>query len=448
MAEGEEIMKKLWAFLLLWALAPGAAGWPAERTLTRDSDPVIVKGDMAETLAGRRIGQLGVFALQGGRFLPIPFQIDEKTNKGDFVFPNGKEKNPQDGDGLFNGLDELVVMARDLGGRAEDLSPYMSGYESAFELAVTDPQDQGQGFAYILVFAGDPPRGAELDYVTIDPATSRIQALYYTLGFSPSAPMAMNELRVTTAGGGDGVDYCDRLKARLHCQIAGVDIDKNEEDFTNVMTAWIDGPVRVVRRTRSQLLLFWNIPSPSAKLDNIYYYNSFSFPTEVHLPIDMGFIVKDAHFRVSVDSPRLAGERRYRNSLYPEGVIQDGKMSPEEKTLAEDRRPFAWSSTGTVGPDGKDHGAWFNRLLVEGDNPEWKPRVFYIDDETHLDAPDEEPGSFGNGGYQIDGLSSLAAGAYRLNSIMYATPVFEPAMANQFLRILDAPLRMEVTKLK
>ena len=434
------------------ALAAGlTAGDENLRTLRRESDAVIVTALSAPALAGLRIEKLRVYAGRGGLLAPIPFQIDEKTKDNDWVFLSGPEKNPGDGDGIFNGRDELIVMARDLGNRAAGPAGLPAsgppGYQKAFEVRGLDPVDRGEGYAYILYFDAPPPRSRQ-DYVRIDPATSRIVALHYVLGFSRQAPMAMDELAVTAAGGGDGVDYCDRLKARLHCQIAGVSIDKTEEDFTVELVAWTDGPVRVIRRTRSRLMLVWNIPSPSARLDNIYYYNSFSFPTEVYLPIDLGFIVKDARFRVSVDSPRLSGQRRYRNSLYPQGVIQDGKMSPLEAKLAADPRPFTWSSTGTVGADGKDHGAWFNRLLVAGDNPEWKPRVFYVDDENQLDPPDLEPGSFGNGGYQIAGLAHLPAGVYRLDSIMYSVPVFEPAMAELYMRILDHPLAVTVKRMQ
>jgi len=98
------------------------------------------------------------------------------------------------------------------------------------------------------------------------------------------------------------------------------------------------------------------------------YYNSFSFPTSVTLPFDGDKIVSEGSFRVSIDSPRLSGQRRYRNSNWPEGVIQDGVMSETEIKLAADTRPFTWSSTGNPGPEGKDSGAWLNRLKVMTDN--------------------------------------------------------------------------------
>ena len=68
-------------------------------------------------------------------------------------------------------------------------------------------------------------------------------------------------------------------------------------------------------------------------------------------------------------------------------------------------------------------------LIVEGDNPEWKPRVFYIDDQDHLDPPDEEPGSYGNGGYQVSDLQGLPAGTYTLVSVMYNAPAFAPELS-------------------
>ena len=54
-----------------------------------------------------------------------------------------------------------------------------------------------------------------------------------------------------------------------------------------LVVAWIDGPIRVVRRTKNRQTLFWKIPTPSATLDNIYYANAFEFPTRVDLPFDV-----------------------------------------------------------------------------------------------------------------------------------------------------------------
>jgi hypothetical protein len=148
-----------------------------------------------------------------------------------------------------------------------------------------------------------------------------------------------------------------------------------------------------------------------------------------------------------MDSPKLSGQRRYRNSNWPEGVIQDGVMSETEKKLAADPRPFAWSSTGNPGPDGQDHGAWFNRLKVMNDDPHFQPRVYYVDDLNHADPPDEEFGSYGNGGYQVSDLQGLPAGTYTLVSVMFNAPVFSPEMVPRYLDILDHPLQVQVAHL-
>jgi hypothetical protein len=415
------------------------------RTLQREADPLVITAAQAGAISARPLSGYRVFAVSAGRVRAVPFQLDERNRKGDYVFSNGREKNPRDGNGVFDGRDELVLMARDAGDRARpgDLPP---GFAAGAELRVSDPVDSGQGFFYLLYFEQNPPPRSADDYVAIDPQTSRIAARNYFLGFSRKAPMALDELGVTPAGGGDNVDYCDRLKARVHLKIWNtIAIDKNEEDFTSEMAAWIDGPVRVIRRTRSRLILFWNIPSPSAVFDNLYYYSSFSFPTSVTLPFDAGKIVSEGSFRVSIDSPRLSGQRRYRNSNWPEGVIQDGVMSEAEKKLAADPRPFTWSATGNPGPDGRDHGGWFNRLKVMDDNPRFQPRVYYVDDLNHADPPDEEPGSYGNGGYQVSDLQGLPAGTYTLVSVMYNAPAFAPEDAPRYLDILDHPLRVTVS---
>jgi hypothetical protein len=419
------------------------------RTLVRTNDPVIIKAKDAGPLDNKKISGFSVFSLSPlNNITPLPFQIDEKNNKDDYIFPNGKEKNPEDADNMFNGTDEFVFMAKDMGEKLSNQQMMeLDKSGEVFEISAKDPVDGAVSYAYIVYDHKKPPQISSEDYVDIDPENNRIVAEHYELGFAKDAPMAIDELFITEAGGGDGVDYIDRLKARLHCEIAGISIDKNEDDFSEEIVAWIDGPVRVVRRTRSRLILFWNIPSPSSKLDSTYYYNSYVFPMEIYLPLDVGFIVKDAHFRVSMDSPRLSGERRYRNSLYPEGVIQDGKMSEKELEMSKDKRPFNWSATGTIGPDGKDYGAWFNRMIVEADNPEWQPSIFYIDDENHLDPPDVEAGSFGNGGYQISGLTNLTAGTYHLESVMSATPEFDLSMVELFMRTIDHPLEITIKKI-
>lgn len=431
------------AALLGWTAS--LAGHGQTRTLRREADPVILRAWRSAAIANQPISGYRVYAVHNGKVNPIPFQIDERTPKNRLVLTNGPEANVRDADGLFNRLDDLVFMARDLGDRAKPGS-LPSGWKLAAEIQVQDPVDQSQAWAYLLYFDHHPPPLSAADYVSIDPQTSHITARNYSVGFSPPAPMVLGELVITPAGGGDNVDYCDRLKVRASARLWDlVDIRKTEEDFTSVMVAWKDGPVRVIRRTRSRVILFWNLPSPAAVFDNYYYYNWFSFPTSITLPFPAHKIISQGTIRVSMDSPRLSGQRRYRNSNWPEGVIQDGVMSEAEKQLAQDPRPFLWSSTGTVGPDGKDYGVWLNRLKVMTDNPGLDLRVYYVDDKNHLDPPDEEPGSYGNAGYQVTNLQGLPAGEYELLSVMFNVPVFSPELVPLYLNLMDQPLAVRLS---
>lgn len=50
-----------------------------------------------------------------GEAVPIPFQIDEINEHGDFVLDRGKETNEKSGDGIFDLYDELSFMGNDVG---------------------------------------------------------------------------------------------------------------------------------------------------------------------------------------------------------------------------------------------------------------------------------------------------------------------------------------------
>ena len=435
------MLRKFVTCLFMLLLLPAVAD-AQQKTMNRAADPIIVKGAKLQSLGGFPVGNIGAFAWVGQKLEPIPFQIDQLNEKGSLVFPNGPSKSA-DPDPSFDANDELLFMVSDCGDKA--LAGDMpADAKAAVELKLTDPADGGAGWVYVIGFDAPAPRSA-VDYVRYDPVGNMIHAKNYTMGFSKKAPIAIGRLSLTPEGGGDNTNQVDRLKVRFSARVLGgmVTIDKNEDGFTSKVIAWIDGPVRIVRRTKNRQTLFWKIPTPSAILDNIYYYNIFEFPTRVDLPFDVDTFLSEPRFRVSTDSLCSIPGRVYLNEKNPKPVKIDGTMSPEEKSL--DKSPYKWM---VVAQTGKNKGAWMNRLLYEKDKTPAVPMLYYNDDMTRADGPEEEQGECGDVGYELQNLEKVGKGVLRLTSVMYNIPDYEQSKIQTYLNILDRPVRVTASVVK
>ncbi len=413
------------------------------KTMTRQADVVIVKGAKLTGLTGQPVDNIGLFAASGGSLLPMPFQIDERNEAGDLVLPSGPEgfndPNPN-----FDSDDELLFMVKDAGGKAATTALPADAL-AVVEIELTDPADGGKAYAYALAFGSSSVK-SDIDYVRYDAAKNTIYAKNYTMGFSAEAPIAIGHLSLTPAGGGNNTNQADRLKIRFSSKLSVGDfrIAKDESGFKSKVVAWIDGPIRVVRRTKNRQTLFWKIPTPSATLDNIYYANAFEFPTRVDLPFDVDLFLKKPKFRVSTDSLCSIKGRIWMNEKNPNPVAIDGVMSEAEKKLVTS--PYKWMVVAQTAEGTK--GAWMNRLIYDKSSTPAVPRLYYNDDMSKPDPPETEPGQCGDVGYELANLEKVEKGVLELTSVMYNIPEFEKSKIDSYLNILDKPLEVSATTLR
>jgi hypothetical protein len=330
-------------------------------------------------------------------------------------------------------------MVHDVGERYEG-QEWPRGLQRALELEVRDPVDGGTGYVYLCSFAGTAPRSSR-DYVSYTPATEKVDGSSYLLGFSRKAPIVFDQLTIKKQAGGSGESPIDRMKIRLKATAIGfIDIVKTEDDYTVALVGYIDGPVRVIRRTRNRLVIWWKVPSPSALQDNFFYDTFFEFPISVSLPIDLDDFLSEASLRISVD---LKGnpQRRFINNRNTQPVMMDGQSSAEENKL--DRRPYSWSVV--YGTRSDDTAGWLNRLTI-GASTKLRPELYYEDDTKKQDGPEEVPGQVGDVGYFMPDLSGLTRGTHLLTSVLYSFPKYQPGLEQKLLAVRDFPLKVTMTR--
>ncbi|MCX6339220.1 MAG: hypothetical protein NTX71_04795 [Candidatus Aureabacteria bacterium] len=408
------------------------------KTITRQSDPVIVKGLQLSAMRGAPISHCALFSAREGKVNPVPFQIDEKNNDGvmSLTGPDGTPVNPDDG--LWDANDELVFMARDLGDRAA-IKDMPAGCVKAAEIACADPLTGSEGWAYCVVFPGPPP-GNPGRYVSYDLARDYINADCYEIGYTPGEMKSyFSTLIIKDNGSTRSPNLLDRYKFRvtLHLFFSLITISRNEDDMRSVLMGYKDGPIRAVRRCSNSIYLKFGIRSPTSVIDNYYYRDSIEWPTLIKLPFNVSTIASEGFLVSGCDWNTAATGMRYVNSCNPSPVLVDGVMSEEEKKL--DKSPYLWS--GLSGSQGSMLSRlWLSPSLVMG------KELLYIDDKTIADPPEGCKGHWGYNGWSFN-VTTVPRGTHTFISYFYFPENYTPGAEKAFLEILDHPLRVSARAL-
>ena len=434
----------LLGFFLVIAIGSAQADLLAPADLLRSEDPVVIKGEKFPALLGSELAHLGLFAFKNSGLAPIPFQIDEKTPSGEYVFTEGEKKN-SDPQPDFDANDELVFMAKDAGDRTDSFN--LPGLVKAYEIEISDPRGRGRAWAYLGLFTS-PPARSPVDYVQQKylPETDSylIEASNYAYS-SPARAVYYDYLALRQPDGSLGPDLVDQLKIRgkVFIFFGRVKIPFNFDQLVHSrITAWKDGAVRVIKRGEGYLKVAV-VKIEGSGYSVLYFYpNFFIYPMTLELPMDLRKMVSDIELYGATDFTKSAYGWHYydaKNPFNPE-VVLDGKMSPAEENLKRDFDHDWHCNIGAV-------GNFCHRIIFP---PEWKEikrEVFYLDDAGFNDPPEFEPGFSGNG-YLFRNFIRLKKGAQTYWMHYYFPKDFQPGEEWKFLDILDHPLKIKVQQIK
>jgi len=437
--------------LLAWRVSaypqgPEAGAGTVPRTLARDPDYVIVPGRLLPDLLGREVAAMRLYALRQGEWVPVPFQIDERRPDGVLVCPLGKHPEADRDGGLLDDNDELVFMADDTGDRAAD-GDRPAGSGPCVQIRLRDPVDGGEGWCTLSAERA-PARPAETDYIEYQPDRDAYVALYNT-GVYMRDGVNRADYNVNIfppAAGGTGVDITDRLKIRLTLRLRAPPVTLHfDEDQMEVDTrAYIDGPVRIVRRNQLYLRVpMLSIPFGGAH-DVIVYRDTNDTPIQISLPRGTSWLVKQLVLCLGTDlSPEALG-MTWASACNPEGVLVDGRMSPQEERLdlrlPPEGRPEYWQVLS--GPQGS--------LMRRGSyDPEtrdtFRTHIEYADDLSEPDPPEAFPGRIGHASLCIT-IDDVEPGSRVFVQQWYyphhAYPV-DARDVQRYMNILNRPLIVE-----
>jgi len=438
-------MKRVNSFPLAMALgllvARASAGGEGERTLSRSEDPVVVIAEQLGPVQGEAISGLALLRWQGGKFEPIPWQVDERNPAGKFCLEQGPKANAKECNGLLDGKDELSFMAADAGARAPEGASKPAGAGKSAELEISDPVAGGKGWAYLMVFAANPPR-SPVDYVKHEIKQGYDWVLAENYEFAEQVGASyFDRLLMKNADGKMSVNLVDQLNGGvdvklMHGLVSTVIRGRNTRAD---LIAWTDGPVRVIHRMHGYMKEGPIKIGGSGDADDVFYRNYFYTPIYINLPFNPATVFTDFRMNYMIDWNGASDGLNYFDTVNTKGVRLDGKMEAAEKGLNTKSALTYWAVSGPQGS-----------LLVRLTAPEkWSKVVtlqaYYVDDDTAKvkNIPDNVPGERQTG-FEIAGIKNIDKGTH-----LYTFYYFLPARAigadniGPILNILDHPLQVK-----
>ena len=408
-----------------------------ESSLDRRLDAVFLRGDRVPGLLGRDAEGIRVSIFRAGVLQAIPFQIDAYDAHGNLVYTGGR-KAAEDPDPRFGEHDLILFRARDLGPRAPDT--LLEGHDAVvWEVHVTDPVDDSQGWAYIT-FSGTPPPLSPTRYVRYvleEGEVDDVHTPYYTIHY-PWGAYYSDRMVLRPSGEGEGIDFLDRLKTRgtFALFFSLFKIQANEERMTTRVVGYRDGPIRLVRRLHYWADLGLGLRSPKFEADIFYYDTFMNAPITTHIPVRLDLFFSKAYGRIGTDYNHKAYGMIFKNSNNPDGTVIDGRMSPQEKSLdlAMDEWRLVTGSQGT----------FFRGRLPQNElTAQVKATLHYVDDITLEDPPESEPGQVGHVYDRLDVLR-VRPGTYETDVKFLIPPEYRPGDEMLYLEWEEHPLRVEV----
>jgi hypothetical protein len=422
------------AFLAMIMPAVGRS----ESPLDYRPDGVVVKGKQVTDMLNEKISNLSLMRWNGKSFEPIPFQVDEKTPDGGFIYQYGPKKNPELGNGKLDNQDELVFMAFDAAAPAPESAKSLAGAVKGEEIVIANSQNGDKAAVYLFSFSANPPR-SQTDYVqhVVEGGRNWVKTDHYWFG-EPQAKGFFDRFHLVQQDGKMGPNTVDRIKGRGHISTLGgmVNMVKGEQDTPADLIAWIDGPVRVVHRMEGGVELLGLKLKLAGGSDNVFYRTYLYTPIFFSLPPGAGALLKGSYMIYTIDF-----NQSYKGSYYFDVTTKtpttlDGKMDATEKNL-DKKTSHTWYAVGG------DKGSMVVRMIVPD---QWKGVVtettYYEDSDTDQDPPESEPGRH-QVGFTLGGMFEAPAGKYSYY-LYYMVPEKKVTQENigPWLDVVDHPLKI------
>jgi len=434
----------LFASLLLASAAAAATDEKPARSAV--AYPMVISGSHLDELRGAEIDRIRLFASRQGVMQAIPMQIDQLDSHGNWVWSGIVERGPihntehsvelqweldhrygrtyddqdPDNEAVLDNNDVLVFMARDMGERAANAASRLSNAATTLEIEVFDPDRGSQGWVYAAYYPSTPPPRSPVRYVKYVPDLRKVISPVYEITFSKEHVGVMEQLAVA------GAPLLDRTKFRGSLRVGGSRFGRSfsftENDIEGYVYGYIDGPVRVIRRTVASMRISLLLSSSTVACDQFFY----PYHSEIPVRLPVNFLVHSASLLVEADYHNSPFRHAYTNgNSHP--ISLSGPSS--DQNLLEDEADPHW-----VALAGGEVSIVSVLTLPEELKPFTRVTPWLLYDRKLTNPPETYVGTEPGAGYLIETRPGLPSGEYMLlGTYLYLPRPFQQGDAQQLL---------------
>lgn len=236
-----------------------ATFWTTSAAALVHTAPVVVQGARVKAVTHYPLSMYRLYKTdESGKAVPIPYQIDEINEWGDYVLPDGGDVTAKTGNGIFDLQDELSFMGDDVGPVRTPTSWPLGRPSLVFEIKLTYPgkNDTGdpEGAVYLGVFFQTPPPPSEKNYVIFNRDKAEVVTSRYRYGFDMQNWLVARRVEMLQKGTekngtADFIPLLDSttfyMKADLKYFLT---VEANHRSINSSLEAYKTGPVRSIVR--------------------------------------------------------------------------------------------------------------------------------------------------------------------------------------------------------
>ena len=322
-------------------------------SLTRSIDPIIISGSEIPDMTGMEISNLRVFMSRNGQIRSIPFQVDQKGSGNDWIWDAVYDSDKVDdrfyeeeseqiveqenltyddqdapGKSVFDNNDVVVFLAKDAGDK-DRKNVMQLGADKLLELKITDPVNQTKGWVYLAYFESDAPAKSDIRYIQYEPEKFRVSGPEHEFLYSPDNTMILDDFQL----GGVSVFTGNKIRGEVTTGIGPITLDFkfSEKDMRGYSSGYINGPIRIVKRSVEYVRLGSGIASPSVNCDHFHYPWHAEIPVLIskRFPVQRVSIFATSIFREEkflrakvdgVEKPIFLGDHSIQGNLLKENI--------------------------------------------------------------------------------------------------------------------------------
>jgi hypothetical protein len=262
-------------------------------------DPIVIKAKELGLNQKADLDQIIVFSKIG----IIPSQIDEIKKQKD---ENKEKEEYYEGDGKFDGEDELCFYARYCGEKINEDEIRKYDFEKIFEVELNDLKEKEKRFCYIGIKKKEEKEVKEnkeqlnnLPKITpekLEFKNSENEFIVYQgnrTAFFPNSSPTIRKIEIEK----DGVkkEVFRGIKAEIFIKLLNlINIRKNEKDISAKVKFVKGGDVRIIRVIQPYAEIGFGIKIPTSKVVS-YIYNGFTYvENAVPIPFNLNALSKEA----------------------------------------------------------------------------------------------------------------------------------------------------------